>query len=205
MDIDSISLSDRRVSTDGDMHSLIRFGRRKTNTFMLDYGHSVLGDGNGRRYFRRMNDMFNTLPVHFTGRIRDVDNLIARLMVEVHGILTLCVNEINQNDSAVLIQIEESEQWDSLFSNMRREIIALRKKLRENIEKVFSNVEIQEQSRANIQAFTTVDAPAIQKATGIADFPQDIKRGLGDIVALLGAEGESRIDHLNADKPIKVV
>jgi hypothetical protein len=157
-----------------------------------------------RKSFRRLGDIFNTLPVHFSGKVRDVDGLLAKVLVEVHAALVLAVHEVSVADPALLSQLEESEGWENLLAGLRRSIINFRKDLKQQLLAVAALVELPEESRANIDSFVRMDSKAIARVTGVTDFPLNLKRSLSEVVTILGTEAESKIDHITPDNTIKV-
>lgn len=159
---------------------------------------------NPRKSFKRLNDIFNILPVHFTGKLRDIDNLLAKVLIEVHSSLILAIHEISVVDSSLLSYLEESEEWEGLISEMRRSIISFRKNIKKQVHGITSLVELPEESKFNIESFINMDSKVINKVTGITEFPPDIKKSLSDIVGILGSEAESKIDHVTQDNTIKV-
>lgn len=195
---DTSVLSDTRFSMDGD-------APRKTFVKKLTYmdADKIPGD-NPRKSYRKLSDIFNSLPVHFAGRVRELDSLLAKSVIELHAALVLTIHEISVVDISLLNYLEESDDWENLLSVMRKTIIGFRKDIKKHLQSVTSLVEVPEESKFNINSFINLDSNVINKVTGITDFPIDIKRNLGDVVTILGCEAESRIDHVTPDKPIKV-
>jgi hypothetical protein len=152
-----------------------------------------------------VTDIFNTLPVHFSGKVRDIDNLLAKVIVEVHHALVLIVHEVSVVDPSLLGQLEESEDWENLLSGMRRTVISFRKDIKKQLQSIASIVELPEESKVNIDSFINMDSKAIARVTGVTDFPINLKRSLSEVVAILGTEAESKIDHITPDNTIKVV
>jgi len=185
---------------DADKSQSTSFGRRGT-IFESD----KLGQEGVRKSFRRVTDIFNTLPVHFSGKVRDIDNLLAKVIVEVHHALVLIVHEVSVVDPSLLGQLEESEDWENLLSGMRRTVISFRKDIKKQLQSIASIVELPEESKVNIDSFINMDSKAIARVTGVTDFPINLKRSLSEVVAILGTEAESKIDHITPDNTIKVV
>ena len=165
---------------------------------------SKAAEGSIRRSYKKVADVFNALPSHFAGRIRDVDHLLAKVLTEVHTMLTLSVHEIAVTDPAALSSLEESPEWDDLLSDLRKTILEIRKQCRTKIAKLADISNAGPTTRENIHAFVNLDQKAITRLTGIAELTSDTKRGLSDIVSLLGSESESKIDHWSNEKTIKV-
>lgn len=157
-----------------------------------------------RKSFRRVSDIFNTLPVHFSGKVRDIDSLLAKVIVEVHSALVLVVHEVSVADPSLLSFLEESEDWENLVAGMRRSVISFRKEIKKQLQSISSIVELPEESRSNIDAFINMDSKTINRVTGVTDFPINLKRSLSDVVTVLGTEAESKIDHVTTDNTIKV-
>ncbi len=199
---DTSVLSDTRFSMDGDAP---RDAPRKTFIKKLTYidADKIPGD-NPRKSYKRLADIFSMLPVHFAGRVRELDTLLAKSVIELHAALVLTIHEISVVDVSLLNYLEESDDWENLMSSLRKTIIHFRKDIKKHLQSVTSMVEVPEESKFNINSFINLDSNVINKVTGITDFPIDIKRNLGDVVTILGCEAESRIDHVTADKPIKV-
>lgn len=161
---------------------------------------------NPRKSYKRLVDVFNTLPVHFTGRIRDLDNLFAKVLIEAHSALVLSIHEISIADPNLLVNLEESEEWDLWLANIRKTIISFRKDVKKQIHGIATLVPgIPDASKGNIENFINLDANVIHRVTGVNDFPIDLKQSLGDIVAILGKESESKLDYVTPDKSIKNV
>lgn len=198
---DNSSKSFGRFSTEPDLPTT----KRMTTIRASDLEQLGFSGDNPRKSYRKLNEVFNSLPVHFTGRIRDVDNLLAKGVVEAHAGLVLSLHEISVVDPSLLQYLEESEEWDTLLSNIRKTVIQYRKEVKKHIQSLASLVELPEKSKFNVNAFINLDANVISKVTGVTDFPVDIKKSLGDVVAILGTEAESRIDHVTPDKQIKVM
>jgi hypothetical protein len=157
-----------------------------------------------RKSFRRMNDIFNTLPVHFSGKVRDIDSLLAKVVIEVHSALVLVIHEVSVADPSLLNFLEESEDWENLVAGMRRSVISFRKEIKKQLQSISSLVELPEESRINIDSFINMDSKTINRVTGVTDFPINLKRNLSDVVTILGTEAESKIDHVTTDNTIKV-
>jgi hypothetical protein len=197
---DYSSKSFGRFSTESDLPV-----KRMTTIKASDLEQLGISGDNPRKSYRRLNEVFNSLPVHFTGRIRDIDNLLAKGVIEAHAGLVLSLHEISVVDPSLLHFLEESEEWDTLLSNIRKTVIQYRKDVKRQIQSLAALVELPERSKFNVNAFINLDANVISKVTGVTDFPVDIKRSLGDVVAILGTEAESRIDHVTPDKQIKLM
>lgn len=192
-------MSETRFSADGD-------APRKTFVKKLTYlDAEKTGNENPRKSFRKLNEIFNSLPVHFAGRVRELDSLLSKALIELHAALVLTIHEISVVDYSLLNYLEESEDWDNLLSSIRKTIINFRKDIKKQLQSITSLVEVPEESKFNINSFVNIDANVISKVTGITDFPIDIKRNLGDVVTILGCEAESRIDHVTPDRPLKVL
>ena len=161
-------------------------------------------EGSLRKSYRKLSDVFNGLPSHFAGRIRDVDHLLTKVLTEVHSILTLSVHEIAVTDPAALSRLEESPDWDDLLADVRKSIVEFRKNIKTKLAKIPDIAQAEQTTREHLQGYLNLDPKTVSKLTGITDFPMDTKRGLGDIVALLGTEAESKIDHWSNEKTIKV-
>lgn len=200
---DTSAVSDTRFSMDGDAP---RDAPRKTFVKKLTYmdADKIPGD-NPRKSYKRLLDIFSSLPVHFAGRVRELDSLLAKSVIELHAALVLTIHEISVVDISLLNYLEESDDWENLISTLRKTIINFRKEIKKNLQSVTSLVEVPEESKFNINSFINLDSNVINKVTGITDFPIDIKRNLGDVVTILGCEAESRIDHVTTDKPIRVI
>lgn len=162
-------------------------------------------EGSVRKSYKKVADVFNALPSHFSGRIRDVDHLLAKVLTEVHTMLTLSIHEIAVTDPLALSTLEESPEWDDLLSDLRKTILEIRKQCRTKIAKLPDICTVAPATRENIQAFVNLDQKAITRITGITELTSDTKRGLSDIVSLLGTESESKIDHWSNEKTIKVL
>lgn len=133
-----------------------------------------------------------------------MDHLLAKVMVEIHSSLTLSVHEISLASASAIGQLEESDEWDCLMTNIRKAILDFRKSVKTTLRRVHSIVELQADAKFNIEAFIDGDSKIVSAVTGITDFPGDCKRNLSDIVALLGSEADNKIDQWNQEKTIKV-
>lgn len=150
-------------------------------------------------------DVFNSLPSHFAGRIRDIDNLLSKVITEIHSALTLSIHEISVSSPSALGQLEDSEEWDVFMSDLRKTIVEFRKTAKMKMKRLHSVVELPHDAKYNIEAYINGDSKTINSVTGITDYPVGTKQGLSEIAALLGTEAENKIDHMNQEKTIKVL
>lgn len=190
------------------MHSLETEGTKLNAGSFVQRGtvfeSDKLGQDGVRKSFRKVNDIFNTLPVHFTGKVRDIDNLLAKVIVEVHSALVLIVHEVSVVDPSLLNYLEESEDWENLISGLRKSVISFRKEMKKQLHAISAIVELPEESKFNIESFINMDSKVIGKVTGVTDFPLNLKKSLSEVVTILGTEAESKIDHITPDNTIKV-
>lgn len=130
--------------------------------------------------------------------------MLSKIITEIHASLTLSLHEISVSNSRGLDQLEESEEWDVLMSELRKSIIEFRKATKTKLKRIHSIVELPHDAKYNIESYINGDSKTINSVTGITDFPIGSKQGLSEIAALLGTEAENKIDHLNQEKTIKV-
>lgn len=158
-----------------------------------------------RKMYKQLGEIFNGLPGHFSGRVRDLDNLMTKLVVEVHSILVLSINEMAVTDPSSLYSLEESQEWDEWYSDFRRSLIDFRKALKQKLQALPSILpDLSEEAKANIQSYVELRQEVVQLNTGLSEFPANPKQGLGDIAAILGREGENKINHPVKDQTVKV-
>lgn len=120
-------MSETRFSTDAD-------APRMTYIKKLNYlDAEKTGNENPRKSFRKLNEIFNSLPVHFAGRVRELDSLLSKALIELHTALVLTVHEISVVDYSLLNYLEESEDWDNLLSSIRKTIINFRKDIKKQL------------------------------------------------------------------------
>lgn len=158
-----------------------------------------------RKMYKQLGEIFNGLPGHFSGRVRDLDNLMTKLVVEVHSILVLSINEMAVADPALLYSLEESLEWDEWYADFRKSLIQFRKALKQKL-KLLPGIlpHLDQETKTNIESYVDLNEAKVRENTGLQEFPANPKQGLGDIAAILGREGENKINHEVRDQTVKV-
>lgn len=164
----------------------------------------------------KLHSLYSALPIHFSGRIKEIDSLLAKILLEIHSGLVLSLGEILKigggadegslsevSGREILDYVAESEEWDQLFSGIRKKVVGFRKELKKDLQGVASVVELPEECKTNIEGLLSAESNKKAELGGVKEFSLNIKKGLSDIASILGNEEESRIDHHTIDQPIK--
>lgn len=154
--------------------------------------------------FRRLRDIYSTLPEHFANRIREIDYTIGTALAETHKITILVLSEVFRQNLENAIMLQESNEWQTWYAKFERSCLEFRKNTKNMIHELLSQLNYKDKDVNRLNSIVDAKPGEIEQLTGL-DKIEDLKSNLIDIAVLLGKESESKITQNITDEPVRVV
>ena len=158
---------------------------------------------NKNQSFRRLRDVYGTLPEHFANRIKEIDHCLGQTLAETHKTLVLIISELFRQNAENPLFIESSQEWQDWYERLERSNLEFRKNNKVMIHELLGQLKYKDKDVNRLNQIIEARPGEIEQLTGL-DKIEDLKSNLIDIATILGKDSENKIVQNITDEPVRV-